>query len=338
MISRVLVIGTGFGAAVHIPALEGMTDVATASLASGRSGDWQNVVAAGDCDLAVVAVPPTAQVAIAETILKAGIPVLLEKPGGMDGAQLAQLGRYAPPAAVGYSFRFARGLTQLIEQATQGVVGDIRHVAVDWITSGWASAGRPWSWRCDRKAGGGVLRDMACHSLDYLRLLLHQNATDLTARTRINITERRDADGRMRPVDAPDQVDLLLDSPAATARVSISSSMPQGQGHRIEVHGTRGRLTWNHAAPFALNTEQLILTRTDGSIGIISLDPDVQTQPDARISAARRQLRAFLQQCAKPTFPQFLAPASLADARIVLDMIVAAECSADENRSVTVAA
>lgn len=335
MISRVLVIGTGFGAAVHIPAIEGMADVATASLAPARSDYWQNVVAAGHCDLAVVAVPPAAQVGIAGTILKAGIPVLLEKPGGMDCARLTELRQYAAPVAVGYSFRFARGLTQLIEQAARGVIGDIRHVAVDWITSGWSSAERPWSWRCDRAAGGGALRDMACHSLDYLRLLIRQNFTQLTARTRINIVERRDTGGRLRPVDAPEQVDLLLDSPQATARISISSSMPQGQGHRVEVHGTRGRLTWNHTTPFALNTEQLTLTRADGSIDAISLEPDVQTQPDARISAARRQLRAFLQQCAKPHVLQTPAPASLADACVVLDMISAAERSADENRSVT---
>ncbi len=334
MTHRVLVIGTGFGAAVHMPALAGIAGLPAPILVSGRSNAWQEAIAAKACDVAIVAVPPIAQGRIAKVILSAGMPVLLEKPGALSAAELAQLHGNSASLAIGYSFRFARGLMQMIELAVKGMIGDIRHVAVSWITSGWASPDRPWSWRCDRTSGGGVLRDFACHSLDYLRLLLPQRFDRVTAQTRIITPKRCATDGSLHSVTAPEQVELLLASSNATASLSIASCMPCGQGHSVAVHGSRGRLVWTHDAPFALNTERLVLTRIGGVSQEIALAPDEQTEPDARISAARRQFAAFLKHGDTAAAPQVLTPASLGDARAILDLIAAAERSADERRTI----
>ncbi|MBT3553135.1 MAG: Gfo/Idh/MocA family oxidoreductase [Rhodospirillaceae bacterium] len=46
--------------------------------------DWRELLSAGEIDGLIIAVPPSAQFPIAEAAIKAGIPVLLEKPLSLD--------------------------------------------------------------------------------------------------------------------------------------------------------------------------------------------------------------------------------------------------------------
>lgn len=333
--ARILVLGTGYGLSVHAPALLESALVASVSVA-GRSAtdgrlppgvlavsDWRDEVARGAFDAAVVAVPPAAQQGIARDLISARLPVLLEKPGGLLPGDLRALATMAGPVpvALGYGFRFARGLTRMLDLVRTGGIGDVRHVAVSWLTSGWSAASRPWSWRCDQAAGGGVLRDVAAHSLDYMRLIHPAPIRAVAGLSGRSHTTRRTATGEDLAVTAPDMIDVALCcEDGVTMRLTVGNAMPTAVGHAVEVVGTAGHARWHHPAPFASGGEVVHVT-TGGDTRSLDIAADAPSHDDARIAATRRMVDAFIAPA------EGIGPATLDDGARVLELIERIEAS-----------
>ncbi len=116
---RVGVVGLGFGAAVHVPALQRLDGIEVVALAgSNRAGAQAAAAAAGvalGCgsvdelleqrlDAVTIAVPPDRQADLAAAVLAAGVPVLAEKPlaASVDEAErLAELAASAQSTSSG---------------------------------------------------------------------------------------------------------------------------------------------------------------------------------------------------------------------------------------------
>jgi oxidoreductase len=118
-------------------------------------------------DLAVVAVPNHLHSSVASRLLKAGIPVFLEKPVCLstveaDALAAAELAGGAVLLA-GSAARFRADTRALYGLA--GQLGTIRHVDVSWVRArGVPDAG---GWFTQRQlAGGGALVDLGWHLLD----------------------------------------------------------------------------------------------------------------------------------------------------------------------------
>jgi predicted dehydrogenase len=302
---RILVIGGGYGAKIHAPAFAAVPDVSHVGVA-GRGHapaatgdkieslpDWRAALDRGGWTAAVVAAPPNAQIDIARRLAEAAVPALIEKPCGTNGAALSSFARetIGMPFAAGFSFRFVRGMRELAAQARD--VGSIRTIRVAWRTAGWGAAERPWTWRNSRDEGGGVIREFATHVFDYLSLFAQGDWRVESAATKLRIRSRRDAAGVVREVDAPDGIDIVLACPMGPrAEISIDAACPQAEGHRIEIHGDRAMLSWNHAAPFDTGAE-VLFRRDSGGQKQIALAPDADAR-DSRLPAAMRQAAAFV--------------------------------------------
>lgn len=184
---KILVIGCGSIGRRHIRLLKEMgvevkgvePDITTRQkiLSEVSVPTWETVQEAldfGPYDGAIIATPNHLHQEPAEECIRAGLPVLIEKPichTLEEAGALELLHRVRPvPLLVGYMLRWHPGLRRLKRTVDDGTLGTIRHISV------WCSSYLP-SWRpgtdyrtnyaARPETGGGVLLDCS-HELDYL--------------------------------------------------------------------------------------------------------------------------------------------------------------------------
>ena len=185
---RVGVVGLGFGAAVHVPALRRLGGVEVVALAgSNRGRAVQAAAAAGipaGCgsvdelleqrlDAVTIAVPPDRQARVAAAILAAGVPALAEKPLAASVSEAEVLAELAQAVTNAVDFEFAelRSFRALRDAVTVGTYGGVRSVDVVWLTRPRVGRHRS-SWKGDPSRGGGVLALLGSHVLYLLEWLL----------------------------------------------------------------------------------------------------------------------------------------------------------------------
>ena len=93
-------------------------------------------LAASDCDVVHILLPPAAHVDAATVLVEAGKSVFLEKPMGLDSAACADLSKRAGEKGVAlgvnHNFLFSRAYDELRTRVKAGELGRIDHVRVDW--------------------------------------------------------------------------------------------------------------------------------------------------------------------------------------------------------------
>jgi len=183
---RVAVIGAGLIGRQRAEALhriEGVTLVATVDPALADDGadfevpHYRGLTELPDdaYDAAVVAVPHDVALPVATSILDAGKPVLVEKPGGVRGVEARELetraARLSRPSFVGYNYRYLPAVREVIARAHAGELGELR--SIDMLVGHGGHPGSASGWKLDpARAGGGVLLDPGVHLLDLLLLLV----------------------------------------------------------------------------------------------------------------------------------------------------------------------
>jgi predicted dehydrogenase len=125
-------------------------------------------------DAAIVAVPHDRATEIAETVLKAGRPVLVEKPLAVAAGPARRLEALASavrtPSFVGYNYRFLPAIQAILEIAASGGLGRLRNL--DMLLGHGGNPNSEEGWKLDPvRAGGGVLLDPGVHLLDLLLAL-----------------------------------------------------------------------------------------------------------------------------------------------------------------------
>jgi predicted dehydrogenase len=180
----VILIGAGRrGLSVHLPALDtcdslrltGIVDVKERiaqlteipALTVPIHGSLDSALAGPRPDLAIVATPHDSHVPLAEALLRARVPTLLEKPPARSAPELATLLRLSrqlrTPLATSLPLhhRYQRFIRLLRSPQLTGA-----EVSIRADVSSWPGAG---SWRLSReRAGGGVLIDLGYHYLELL--------------------------------------------------------------------------------------------------------------------------------------------------------------------------
>jgi predicted dehydrogenase len=184
---RVGVVGLGFGAAVHVPALLRIEGVEVVALAGSDAHRAQQAAdAAGiplGCgsvdelldqrlDAVTIAVPPDRQAHVAAAVLAAGLPVLAEKPLATNVREAEELVELAKSLTTAVDFEFAELQTfrTLREALAEGTYGGVRSVEVTWLTRPHPGRARP-GWKGE-PGRGGVLPLLGSHVLYLLEWLL----------------------------------------------------------------------------------------------------------------------------------------------------------------------
>ncbi|MBP8116099.1 MAG: Gfo/Idh/MocA family oxidoreductase [Nitrospira sp.] len=259
------IIGTGFGAKVHVPAFRTIPAVEVVAIAGqdrhkaalvGQTfgismvhDSWKSLINDEKVEAVVVAVPPSVHFDVVTAALRAGKHVFCEKPFGVDADQAARMWELSREShtvcMVNYMFRTAPERVRLKELLDGNEIGRIIRVTVEWTVRGRAAGNSAWSWQFDPSFGGGVLFAFGAHVVDYLQWLVGP-VRSVTARlsTRGGPSLSPPV-GRSVAADTLDAI-LLLDGDIPVS-ITVSNATPGGRGHWLTIYGERGALIVGNA-------------------------------------------------------------------------------------------
>jgi predicted dehydrogenase len=186
------VIGTGFGARVHVPALRAAGFDVVALVGTDRerterrakrldvpvaSTSIDGALTLDGVDAVTIATPPSTHARLAIAALRAGKHVVCEKPFALDVVEAAAMLEEAEAAGVtalvGHEFRWATERAVLGRAIAAGVIGEPRLVTLVQYTPLVADpAARMPSWWFEPGAGGGWLGASGSHVVDQVRAWL----------------------------------------------------------------------------------------------------------------------------------------------------------------------
>jgi predicted dehydrogenase len=208
---RVGIIGTGFGAEVHAPAvqrIEGCELVAFLGTGGRRSDEIGerfgcpvdtdlDSFLAKDLDLVTVALPPNELSPAISALASARIPILCEKPLGRSFAEAVLFEAKARGLVTAVDFEFPEipAFAHLKSIVEGSEFGAIQFIQLTWLTESYAQRKRKWSWKTDAEKGGGVLTLLGTHALYVAEWLAGP-----IAKVRADLSSERTS--RFRPTEA----------------------------------------------------------------------------------------------------------------------------------------
>jgi predicted dehydrogenase len=322
------IIGTGFGANVHVPAFRAVPDVEIAAIAgqdvskteriAGRLGiaraydSWERLVNDDRVTAVVIAVPPARHHDMVVAALRAGKHVLCEKPLGLEPGQAQNMMRISEETGlvgmVDYLFRMAPERVRLKELLAANRMGRIVRVNIEWTLRGRAAYSTGPSWQFDPSSGGGVLFGFGSHVVDYLEWLLgpiRSVAAHLGVRGALNGETRRGRDVAEDTMDA-----LLVIGEDIPVSVTVSNAVSSGRGHWLTIYGEQGSLAVGNANldDAVIGTGLFESEAGRGELRRIDVESQGATGiHDGRILLARRLAETFISALreGRPASPSF---------------------------------
>lgn len=247
-----MVVGTSFGARVHVPALRaaGFDVVALVGRDAERTArradrlgvpractSLAEAISLPRVDVVTIATPPAAHADLALEAVAAGRHVICEKPFALDQAEARRVLDAARAAgvvhALGHELRWLPERVAALRALRAGAIGEPRLVSVvDFVSLLTNPQIRMPVWFADPGAGGGWLGASGSHAIDMVRLWLGEFAS-VSATFTVAYGD---------PSSAHDSFVLSF-----TLRSGITGAIQQtgaawrGAGHTV-VTGTRGTL------------------------------------------------------------------------------------------------
>jgi predicted dehydrogenase len=132
----------------------------------------EELLKSGRPDAVVIGVPNSLHAPFAIAALKAGVPVMVEKPMATSAAEAEQMAEASQKSGaalmVAHCWRFDKEIGWLKQQVQAGRLGKIIRTRGYGIHVHWG----PGGWFTQKKfAGGGALADMGIHAIDTARFL-----------------------------------------------------------------------------------------------------------------------------------------------------------------------
>ena len=201
-----LVVGTGFGCRVHVPALRAAgfevagligTDRERSSRRAATNGipaaftDLDEAITRTGAVAVTVATPPHTHAKLTLQALSRGCHVICEKPFAMDTnearAMLDAAERAGVMHLVGNEFRWLPERAVVARAIRQGLVGEPRFMTLSQYISFVADLGAKMpKWWFDAEAGGGWLGASGSHIIDQVRTWLGEFASLSAALTTVS--------------------------------------------------------------------------------------------------------------------------------------------------------
>jgi predicted dehydrogenase len=227
------------------------------------TADWRDLLDDDRIGIISVTLPNFLHREVGAAVARSGRHLWIEKPVGStveDARAVADAVRAGGVrAAVGFNYRNAPAVEHARDLIRDGALGEITNSTFRLLADYAAHPQAPLSWRFNSRLGGpGVLGDLVSHGADLARHLLGE-VTELVADTAVFIPARPAASaavshfsvaedaGELQPVGNDDYASCLLRFASGargtleSSRVSIGDQCTYG----FEIHGTRGRLSWD---------------------------------------------------------------------------------------------
>ena len=261
---RVGVIGLGFGADVHIPALRHLPETDVVAVCSKRPEhahlvaaqhlvphvtiDYRNLINHPDVDAIVVATPPALHHSIAIAAIEAGKPILLESPMARSHAEARDLVRMAERAGivamVKHEYRHILVRQRAKELIDEGFIGTPYSASMIVYKSALNDAGgRRYGWLMDKSKAGGMLGYAGSHHIDAMRWWLG-DVKAVTGGTATLVKQRRLVGSEASTTaDADDNFALIMQfMNGAMATIHYSATAAFNWGEQVTLTGSEGTL------------------------------------------------------------------------------------------------
>ncbi|RKW46544.1 MAG: gfo/Idh/MocA family oxidoreductase [Lachnospiraceae bacterium] len=231
--------------------------------------DYMDIINDPDIDIVCVCTPNDSHAEISIAALKAGKHVVCEKPIAAkteDAKAMAEAAEEAAKKGIvsmcGYQYRRVPAIDEAKKIIESGRLGEITNIRAQYLQSWSADPRSPLSWRFVKEtAGAGTLGDIFTHALDIAQYLAG-NVTDVVSMVKTYINERPVQEGgvdllgtvklgddaKKQVVDVDDEVSVLCKFDSGAIGSVEATRMAWGRNNylTVEVHGTKGSLTWNY--------------------------------------------------------------------------------------------
>ncbi len=223
------IIGSGMMGQEHIrniALLEGTQIVAVAdpneemrTMAAKSAGpacaayaDHKAMLAAGGCDAIVLAAPNYLHHPILSDILPTDIPLLVEKPLGIDEPQcrdiIAQAQPRRAPVWVAMEYRYMPPIARLLDEVRAGTAGAVHMIAIR--EHRFPFLAKVDHWNRFQRLTGGTMVEKCCHFFDLMRLVSRSEAVRVYASGAMDVNFRDEQHDDGRP-DILDNAFVIVD-------------------------------------------------------------------------------------------------------------------------------
>lgn len=215
--------------------------------------DWRRVAEDPQVDLLINCAPNDSHAAPCLAASALGKHVLCEKPLGRDAGEAGRIWKAVRRRRichqVSFNYRFIPAVRLAREMIQAGDVGDIVHFRMRYTDDSLSNPSNPHTWRQERRrAGSGVIGDLASHVLDLGRFLVGEFRS-VCGFSRIVVPRRPIQPGarRTKPVDVEDCfVGAVEFATGAMGTLEASGCCPGQKNYlTFEANGTRGSLRFN---------------------------------------------------------------------------------------------
>jgi predicted dehydrogenase len=209
--------------------------------------DWSDMLDS-DIDAVIVASPNETHFEITMGALDRRLPVLCEKPLGLNEAQARAMADAAAHAGVAtmvpFTYRFMPTNQYVKRLIVDGYVGQPYQLSMRYF-AGYARDGA-YAWRFDAaRAGSGIIGDLGSHWIDMARWFLGE-LTEISAHRDLFVPRGARPDNADYVQVEDSAVILARSETGATAVLQVSAvcweGTPFGQIHALDLHGSDGTL------------------------------------------------------------------------------------------------
>ncbi len=211
-------------------------------------------------DFVTIVTPNALHLPVAEAALRAGFPVMSDKPATATYEEALALERAVAASGLPYGLTHTYAGYALVREAraicASGRLGAIRKIVVEYL-QGWLS--RPIEQTGHKQAGwrsnpelngpGGCTGDIGVHAFHLLEYVTGLDVTGLNATLRCVVPGRR--------VDDDCTALLRLENGASAVLMASQVAAGEGNGLRLRVYGEYGSLDWRQEDPNRLRLKWL---------------------------------------------------------------------------------
>ena len=202
--------------------------------------------------------------------IEAGHAVLCDKPFGRNAEEAAEMCDLAREAGVlgllNFENRYDAARMRVRALIEEGAIGTPEHVQFSMLLSISRVPLRRYGWLFDDALGGGWLRALGSHLIDFSRWTFGE-VVEASGQLRTAIAERPDADGKLHRCSADDGfVATLRSERGVTTVIDSSSAAPVNVTPTLVVVGSKGTLE-------SVADSRIVLHNEGGSKEVFAVEP-----------------------------------------------------------------
>ncbi len=261
---RVGIIGAGFGAVVHVPALQRVHGADVVAICARRAErahmvaaqygvahavtDYRELLRDPSIDAVVIATPPFLHHGMVISAVEAGKHVLCEKPMARNLAEARDMEKIAANAhivaMVNHEFRFSPVRLHVKKLIDEGFIGEPQSASFTVFRSSLNDPGGiPFGWLMEKDKAGGMLGAVGSHHVDALRWWFG-DVKSVAGAVETMVKRRRLPESmQLVPVDADDNFSVLMKfANGALGTVQYTATAAVDLSDQIVLSGSEGML------------------------------------------------------------------------------------------------